>query len=143
MNFFRFFFIFFCLIFIFGCTEKTTFSGKIISEKELFNLKILNKKDLLVFFGFFCYIVFLFITNSHTTEKKKSKNFYNNKTEYSYLFVFEINNKNKIINKEVIDLLNKNSHKYIKEQTDNNIIRRGIIEKIFGGVGANPLPNSL
>ena len=73
---------------------------------------------------------------------KKNKNFYSSKVEYSYLFVFEIGDNDKIIHQEAINLLNSKSHMYKKEVTENNIIKRGLIEKIFGGVGTNQFPNS-
>ena len=142
MSFFKFFLIIFIISYIFGCAEKTTFSGKIITEDELLNFKLLNKDDLFAKFGPPSYVDEILNKYFYFTEKRKSKNFYNSKVEYSYLFVFEINEKNEIVNKEAIDLLNKKSHKYKKQETQNNIIKRGLLEKIFGGVGANQLPNS-
>ena len=38
-------------IYIFGCVEKTTYSGKIIADSDLTNLKLVNKTDLLSKFG--------------------------------------------------------------------------------------------
>ena len=61
---------------------------------------------------------------------------------YSYLFVFEINDNDKIIGSESINLLKEKNHKYRKIETNNNIIQRGLLEKVFGGIGANPMPNS-
>ena len=40
------------------------------------------------------------------------------------------------------NLLTEKNHKYRKIQTYNNIIKKGLLETIFGGVGANPMPNS-
>ena len=142
MSFYKFFLIFFSIIYIFGCTEKTTFSGKIITEDQLLNIKILNKDDLLIKFGPPSYIDNILNKYFYFTEKQKSVNFYNSKIEYSYLFVFEINDKNQIIKKEVINLLTKKSHKYKKEETENNVVKRGLLEKIFGGVGVDPTLNS-
>ena len=56
--------------------------------------------------------------------------------------VFAFDNNGIIINKEAINLLNTKKHKYNKIETQNNIIERGLLEKIFGGVGTNQLPNS-
>ena len=142
MNFFKFLLISLTLVYIFGCTEKTTFSGKIITEDDLINIKLFNKDDLIKKFGPPSYVDNILNKYFYFTEKSKSKNFYNTKVEYSYLFVFEINDKDEIINKEAINLLIANSHNYKKEETENNIIKRGLIEKVFGGVGANQLPNS-
>ena len=142
MSIIKFFFIFFSISFIFGCVEKTTFSGKIITEEELSNVNLLNKNDLIKQFGTPSYKDDILNKYFYFTEKEKKTNFYNSKVEYSYLFVFEINDENKIVNKEVINLLTQTSHKYKKRETNNNIIKRGLIEKIFGGVGANQFPNS-
>ena len=127
--------------YIFGCVEKTTYSGKIITNDNL-DLNILNKKELINKFGQPSFIDNLSNKYFYFTERKKETNFYNKKIEYSYLFVFEINNKDKIINSESINLLNNKNHKYRKIQTSNNIIKRGLLETIFGGIGTNPMPNS-
>ena len=127
--------------YIFGCVEKTTYSGKIITKDDL-DLNILNKNELINKFGAPSYIDNLSNKYFYFTEKKKESNFYNKKIEYSYLFVFEINDNDKIVNSESINLLKNKNHKYRKIQTNNDIIKRGLLETIFGGVGANPLPNS-
>ena len=122
-----------------GCAEKTTFYGKIITDKDL-NLKILNKNELLTKFGKPSYVDNISKKYFYFTEKKKEKNFYSKKIEYSYLFVFEIDNNDQIINSETINLLTEKNHKYRKIQTNNNIIKRGLLEKIFGGIGTNQMP---
>jgi outer membrane protein assembly factor BamE (lipoprotein component of BamABCDE complex) len=127
--------------YIFGCVEKTTYSGKIITNEDL-DLKISNKNELINNFGQPSYIDNLSKKYFYFTEKKVEKNFYNNKIEYSYLFVFEISDKDKIISSESINLLTEKNHKYRNIQTKNNITKRGLIETIFGGVGTNPLANS-
>ena len=127
--------------YIFGCAEKTTYSGKIIDNDNI-DLKISNKNELLNIFGQPSYIDNISKKYFYFTEKKKETNFYNKKIEYSYLFVFEINDNDKIINSESINLLNEKNHKYRKIQTSNNIIKRGLLETIFGGIGTNPMPNS-
>ena len=127
--------------YIFGCVEKTTYSGKIINDDDL-DLQILNKNELINKFGQPSYIDTLSNKYFYFTEKRKETNFYNKNIEYSYLFVFEINENDKIINSESINLLKDKDHKYRKIQTTNNIIKRGILETIFGGIGANPIPNS-
>ena len=127
--------------YIFGCVEKTTYSGKIIINDDL-DLNILNKNELVNKFGQPSYIDNLSNKYFYFTEKKKETNFYNKRTEYSYLFVFEVNDNDEIVNSESINLLKEKNHKYRNIQTSNNIIKRGLLETIFGGIGANPLPNS-
>ena len=127
--------------YIFGCIEKTTYSGKIITNDDL-DLNISNKNELISKFGQPSYVDTLSNKYFYFTEKKKEANFYNQKIEYSYLFVFEINDNGKIIDSESINLLKDTNHKYRKIQTSNSIIKRGLLETIFGGIGTNPMPNS-
>jgi len=127
--------------YIIGCAEKTTYSGKIIINDNL-DLNIFNKNELIDKFGQPSYIDNLSNKYFYFTEKKRATNFYNKKTEYSYLFVFEIDGNDKVVNSESINLLKDKNHKYRKIQTSNNIIKRGLLETIFGGIGANPMPNS-
>jgi len=141
MSFVKIIIIVISLQYIFGCVEKTTYSGKIITNYDL-NSKILNKNELINKFGQPSYIDNLSNKYFYFTEKRKESNFYNNKVEYSYLFVFQINENNKIINTESINLLKEKNHKYRKIETSNNIIKRGLLETIFGGIGTDPMANS-
>ena len=52
MSFSHFFIIIFITISIFGCVEKTTYSGKIITQNDLSNININNKKELIEKFGY-------------------------------------------------------------------------------------------
>ena len=127
--------------YIFGCSEKTTFSGKIITQKNL-DIKILNKSQLQKTFGLPSYVDIFSNKYFYFTQKSKERNFYSKKIEYSYLFIFEMNENDEIIKTESIDLLNNKNHKYKKVQTESEIINRGLLEKVFGGIGPNNLPNS-
>ena len=141
MSFLKIIIIVFLSQYIFGCVEKTTYSGKIITNNDL-DLKMLNKNELINKFGQPSYIDDLNNKYFYFTEKRKKANFYNNKIEYSYLFVFQIDDNEKIIKSESINLLKDKNHKYRGIQTSNNIIKRGLLETIFGGIGTNPMPNS-
>ena len=136
------FVLFILAIFLFSCVEKTNYSGKIITENDLTNLNISNKKELILKFGNPSFIDSIQNKYFYYTQKNKKKNFYNEKTEYSYLFIFELNEDDKIISSETINLLNNPNNTFQKKITENNIVKRGFIEKIFGGVGPNQLPNS-
>ena len=141
MNFIKIIIIVILSQYIFGCVEKTTYSGKIITNSDL-DLNILNKNELIEKFGQPSYIDNLSNKYFYFTEKKREANFYNKNIEYSYLFVFEINDSDKVVNLESINLLKNKNHKYRKIQTNNDIIKRGLLETIFGGIGPNPMPNS-
>ena len=136
MSFLRACFIIFIIPFIFGCVEKTRYSGKILNEKDL-DIKILDKNELFKKFGQPSYVDELLNKYFYFTEMSKDKNFYNKKIHCSYLFVFEIDDSNKIINSETINLLTNKDHQYKNLQTENNILKRGLLEKIFGGIGPN------
>ena len=59
--------------YIFGCVEKTTYSGKIISNNDL-DLKILNKNELINKFGQPSYVDNLSNKFFYFTEKRKETN---------------------------------------------------------------------
>ena len=126
---------------MFGCVEKTTYSGKIITPKDLTDINIFNKNQLIKTFGKPSYIDEIHNKYFYFTEKKRSKNFYNQNIEYSFLFVFQLDKSDKIINSQSFDLEKIQVSKFQKKETPNNIIERGFIESIFGGVGPSPLPN--
>ena len=143
MRFYKLLSIIFISIFILSCSEKTTYSGKIISDQDISNIKIKTKSQLIEKFGEPSYIDTLQNTFFYFTEKNKTQNFYKKNKEYSYLFIFEIDKNENVISSKAINLLDKNSEIFNKAETPNDIINRGLIEKIFGGVGPNnKLPNS-
>ena len=125
----------------FGCAEKISYSGKIIDKNININ-SFSNKNELIKKLGSPSFIDPLENKYFYFTEKNKNKNFYNKKIEYSYLFVFELDEKNNLIGSKSINLLDEDVKKYIKSETKNDIVKRGLIEKIFGGVGPNNLPNT-
>jgi len=142
MNFVKYILSLLSSLYIFGCIENTTYSGKIISQNDLTNLKILNKDELINKFGAPSFEDTVQNKYFYYTEMNKETNFYNQKTEYSFLFMFEFDINDKIIRTQAVNLLDKNEKTFQKKITKNEIIERGLIEKIFGGVGPNQLPNS-
>ena len=136
----NFIFFLFITLNIFACVEKTTYSGKIITSEDLTNTNITNKNQLINTFGPPSYIDEINNKYFYYTEKKTSKNFYNQEIQYSLLFVFELDKNNKIIGTQSFDLNKIKNIKFQKKQTPNNVIERGFIESIFGGIGPNPIP---
>ena len=136
-------FLLFITIYIFtGCSEQTIYSGKIINQENLENLKASNKNELIERFGNPSFIDPIQNKLFYYTEKVKENSFFNKKTEYSYLFVFTVDKNDQIINQKAYNLQNKNEISLAKEETSNNIVERGLIEKIFGGVGPQQLPTT-
>ena len=137
-------FLFFNLIFaIISCTEpKIIYSGKIINEKNLNNLNISNKNDLIENFGQPSFIDPIQNKYFYYSQKTKENNFFSKENEYSYIFVFEFDQNGNVVRKKVLNLNEVEKIKINKMKTSNEIITRGLIEKIFGGVGTQRVPNS-
>ena len=137
-------FLFINLIFaIISCSEpKLIYSGKIISQKNLDNLKIDNKNKLLENFGYPSFIDPIENKYFYYSEKIKEDNFFSRKKEYSYIFVFGFDQNDDVVEKKVLNLNELQKIKINKMRTNNQIIERGLIEKIFGGVGTQKVPNT-
>ena len=137
-------FICFNLIFaIISCSEpKLIYSGKIINEKNLNNLNISNKNHLIENFGQPSFIDPIENKYFYYSEKTKENNFFSKKKEYSYIFVFKFDQNDDVVEKKVLNLNELQKIKISKIRTTNQIIERGLIEKIFGGVGTQKVPNT-
>jgi len=137
------FFLLFITIYIFtGCSEQTIYSGKIINQENLENLKASNKNELIESFGNPSFVDPIQNKIFYYTEKIKENSFFDKKTEYSYLFVFTLDNNDLIISQKAYNPQNKNEISLAKDETSSNIVQRGLIEKIFGGVGPQQLPTT-
>ena len=119
-----------------NCSQETIYSGKIINQDDFNNLNFKNKDSLVKKLGLPSYIDPIEKKYFYYYEKKQRNFSYNNnKNEYNYIFVFKFNEEDLIIDTQSYNLKNKNEVKLIKNETPNNIIKRGLLEKIFGGVG--------
>ncbi len=126
-----------------SCSEpKIIYSGKIINQENIENLNISNKINLIETFGQPSFIDPIENKFFYYSEKIKENNFFSKKNEYSYLFVFGFDQNNNVIEKKVLNLNEVQKSKINKMKTENNIIKRGLIEKIFGGVGTQKVPNT-
>ena len=136
--------LFFNLIFaITSCTEpKLIYSGKIINQKNLNNLDATNKEELKKNWGQPSFIDPIENKFFYYSEKIKENNFFSKENEYAYIFVFAFDNNDRVIERKVLNLNEIQKSKMNKIETENNIIQRGLIEKIFGGVGTQKVPNT-
>ena len=137
-------FLFINLIFaIISCSQpKLTYSGKIINQKNLNNLNISNKSNLVKNFGEPSFIDPIENKYFYYSEKIKEDNFFSKKKEYSYIFVFEFDQNDDLVDKKVLNLNELQKIEINKIRTSNKIVKRGLIEKIFGGVGTQKVPNA-
>ena len=129
------------LIAITSCTEpKLIYSGKIINQKHLDNLNVTNKIELEKNWGQPSFIDPIENKFFYYSEKIKENNFFSKENEYSYIFVFAFDINDNLIERKVINLNQLQTKKMNNLETENNIIQRGLIEKIFGGVGTQKVP---
>ena len=130
---FIYIFIFFILA---NCSNKTTFSGKIINQDELENINFENKKKLISKLGNPSYIDPIENKFFYFSEVSEKKSILKKEIKYSYIFVFKIDNNDQIVDTKVYNTKEVRKIKFTDDKTSNEIVRRGLLEKIFGGVGA-------
>ena len=109
---------------------------KIFNQDELEKINFITKNNLLKELGEPSYIDPINNNFYYFSEKKEKRSIYNSKVKYSFVFVFEFDENNFIINSRVYDLKKKRDLKSIKDETESIIVKRGLLERIFGGVGA-------
>ena len=121
--------------FIYSCANRTIYSGKILNQDNFTNINFSNQKNLINNFGYPSYIDPINNKYFYYAEMEQKESAFKKKINYSVVFVFEFDENNNIKNSKVYDLNKKNETKVINEITENEIIKRGLLEKIFGGVG--------
>ena len=130
------YFLYICVLFILAnCSNKTVYSGKIINQEQLNNINFENKEKLITILGKPSYIDPIENKYFYFTEKSKKKSIFKKEIKYSYVFVFKINQNDQIIESKVFDTKDIKNIKFSNEKTSNEIVKRGLLEKIFGGVG--------
>ena len=141
MKFNNLIFTLFILIFITCCADQTIYTGKIINQ-NLDISEINNKKMLISMLGQPSYIDPIEKKFFYFSEKKIYKNQFSKKIEDRTLLVFKFDTLDNITEANKFNLDNETDIKYIKETTPNALVKRGLIERIFGGVGTTTLPTS-
>ena len=134
----KFLFIFFITI---SCAEKPSYSGKILDNNINYN-SIKSKNELLERLGQPSFIDPIENKYYYYSEKKITKNFFNKKISYMNIVTFVFDENNKVLNFKKFEIDQKRKYKKIKDKTKNNIIERGLVEKIFGGIGKTSIPNA-
>ena len=125
-----------CIFFILAnCSNKTTYSGKILNNEELKEINFLNKEKLVYKLGNPSYIDPIENKFFYFSEKTEKNSIFKKKIKYSYVFVFKMNEDEEIIETKVFNTKDVKNIKFSDDKTSNQIIKRGLLEKIFGGVG--------
>ena len=128
--------IYICIFFILAnCSSKTTYSGKIINSDTLQNINFEDKNKLVSKLGYPSYIDPIENKFFYFSEKSQRKSIFNKEINYSYVFVFKINANGQIIETKVFDTKDIANIELADDKTSNEIVKRGLLEKIFGGVG--------
>ena len=127
----------FFLLLIISCTEKVTYTGLIIDEKIDYS-KINNKDDLLELLGEPNYIDPIENNFYYFSEKNVSKNNLTKKTVDRLILVYYFDDENNIINTKKLNLDDEKTINISEDRIKNDLIKKGLIEKIFGGVSAQP-----
>ena len=137
--------LFFILLFFIltNCSNKTTYSGKILQQEDLKDINFINKETLISKLGIPSYIDPIENKYFYFSEISEKKSIFKKEIKYSYVFVFKIDSNEKIIDTKVFNTKNIENIKFSNDKTSNEIVKRGLLEKIFGGVGTQKeLPTS-
>ena len=118
-----------------NCSNKTIYSGKIINQEQLKDINFENREKLITKLGKPSYIDPIENKYFYFSEKSKKKSILKKEIKYSYVFVFKINQDDQIIETKVFDTKDIENIKFSNDKTSNEIVKRGLLEKIFGGVG--------
>ena len=118
-----------------NCSNKTTYSGIILDEEDLKDINFINKKKLISKLGNPSYTDPIENKLFYFSEKSEKKSIFNKDVKYSFVFVFKIDENDQIINSQVFNIKDIKDVKISKDKTTNKIVKRGLLEKIFGGVG--------
>ena len=121
-----------------SCTEKISYSGKMFNLNEnIYNLN--TKKETISYLGYPNYIDPIEKKYFYYSEKKISKNFFNNKIIDRKLIVVHFNSNDTIKSIDEYDLGSQNQIKLVEDQTTSEIFKQGLLEKVFGGIGKEPI----
>ena len=132
---FKIFFYIFIFFILANCSNKTTYSGKILDKEELTDINFINKKKLISRLGNPSYIDPIENKFFYFSEKSEKNSIFRKDIKYSYVFVFKINENDQIIDTQVFNIKDIKGIKFSSDKTSNEIIKRGLLEKVFGGVG--------
>ena len=129
-------FFYICVFFILAnCSNKTTYSGKFLNNEELEEINFTNKDNLISKLGTPSYVDPIENKLFYFSEKSEKKSIFNKEVKYSFVFVFKFDEYDQITNSEVFNIKDIKNVKLSKDKTTNEVVRRGLLEKIFGGVG--------
>ena len=131
--------IFFLMLFIISsCVETKSYSGKLIDENFKYD-SLLNKTQVTSKLGQPNFIDPIENKYYYYFEKRINKNIFDSRIEKRTMIVFNFEENENVQSFNQYNLNQEQQINIIKDKTKNNLIDRGLIEKIFGGIGKQKL----
>ena len=134
--------IFFLILFIISsCVETKSYSGKLIDENFKYD-SLLNKTQVTSKLGQPNFIDPIENKYYYYFEKRINKNIFDSRIEKRTMIVFNFEENENVQSFNQYNLNQEQQINFIKDKTKNNLIDRGLIEKIFGGIGKQKISNN-
>ena len=129
-------FIYICIFcFLANCSNKKIYSGKISNQDTWQDINFENKDNLISKLGYPGYIDPIENKFFYYSEVSEKNSILKKEIKYSYVFVFKINENDQIVETKVYNTKDIENISFSDDKTSNEIVKRGLLEKIFGGVG--------
>ena len=126
------------LFIILSCVETKSYSGKLIDENFKYD-SLLNKTQVTSKLGQPNFIDPIENKYYYYFEKRINKNIFDSRIEKRTMIVFNFEENENVQSFNQYNLNQEQQINFIKDKTKNHLIDRGLIEKIFGGVGKQKL----
>ena len=129
------------LFIILSCVETKSYSGKLIDENFKYD-SLLNKTQVTSKLGQPNFIDPIENKYYYYFEKRINKNIFDSRIEKRTMIVFNFEENENVQSFNQYNLNQEQLINFIKDKTKNNLIDRGLIEKIFGGIGKQKLSDN-
>ena len=134
--------IFILMLFIISsCVETKSYSGKLIDENFKYD-SLLNKTQVTSKLGLPNFIDPIENKYYYYFEKRINKNIFDSRIEKRTMIVFNFEENENVQSFNQYNLNQEQQINIIKDKTKNNLIDRGLIEKIFGGIGKQKISDN-
>ena len=129
------------LFIILSCVETKSYSGKLIDENFKYD-SLLNKTQVTSKLGQPNFIDPIENKYYYYFEKRINKNIFDSRIEKRTMIVFNFEENENVQSFNQYNLNQEQQINIIKDKTKNNLVDRGLIEKIFGGIGKQKLSDN-
>ena len=129
------------LLITLSCVETKSYSGKLIDENFKYD-SLLNKTQVTSKLGQPNFIDPIENKYYYYFEKRINKNIFDSRIEKRTMIVFNFEENENVQSFNQYNLNQEQQINFIKDKTKNNLIDRGLIEKIFGGIGKQNLSDN-